>query len=70
MTKFPLFAQVVLQVDLPEYGLQKGVEGIIVECYPMTDGQENGYSVEGLIPQDTVELKESQIELVAVMQIQ
>lgn len=70
MTKFPLFAQVVLQVDLPEYGLQKGALGVIVECYPMTDGQENGYSVEGLIPQDTVELKESQIQLVVVMQIQ
>ena len=69
MTKFPLFAQVVLKVDLPEYGLQKGVEGVIVECYSMSNGQEDGYSVEGLIPQDTVEVKESQIELVAVTQI-
>ena len=32
----------------------------------MQNGRENGYSLEGLIPQDTVEVSESQIEAIAI----
>lgn len=60
----PLFAQVELTEDIPEYNLKKGSVGIIVEYYPMTDNQEDGYSIEGLIYQDTVEVSPSQISLV------
>ncbi|WP_017292491.1 DUF4926 domain-containing protein [Geminocystis herdmanii] len=60
----PLFAQVELTEDIPEYNLKKGSVGIIVEHYPMGDNQEDGYSIEGLIYQDTVEVSESQISLV------
>ncbi len=64
--KFPLFAQVALCEDLPEYGLHQGAVGVIVEYYPMSEGQEDGYSIEGLISKDTVEVSESQIKLIAV----
>jgi hypothetical protein len=38
----------------------------IVEYYPMPEGEENGYSLEGFdIPQITVEVGESQIEAVS-----
>ena len=60
----PLFAEVELTKDIPEYNLKKGSVGIIVEHYQMGDNQEDGYSIEGLIDQDTVEVSESQISLV------
>lgn len=63
--KFQLFTQVVLREDLPQLNLQKGHVGTIVECYPNPEGEEFGYSLEGLIPQDTVEVSESQIEAIA-----
>jgi len=64
--KFPLFAQVALKEDIPEYNLHKGDTATIVEYYPMPEGEENGYSLEGFdIPQITVEVGESQIEAVS-----
>ncbi len=70
--KFQLFTQVALREDIPEYGLKKGTVATIVEHYPMPEAQEDGYSLEGLIPQDTVEVSESQIEPIAtpVFQLQ
>lgn len=62
--KFNLFTQVALREDIPELNLTQGSIGTIVECYPMTEGQA-GYSLEGLIPMDTVEVSESQIEPIA-----
>jgi hypothetical protein len=62
--KFQLFSQVALREDIPELNLSKGSIGTIVECYSL-DKQESGYSLEGLIPQDTVEVSESQIEAIA-----
>ena len=61
--KFPLFSQVILKKDIPELGIEKGSVATIVEHYPMSDTQEDGYSLEGLIDRDTVEVSESQIEL-------
>ena len=61
--KFPLFSQVMLKEDIPELCIKKGAVATIVEHYPMPDTQEDGYSLEGLIDQDTVEVSESQIEL-------
>lgn len=61
--KFKLFSQVCLTEDIPEYGLKKGSIGTIIEYYPMAEGEEDGYSLEGLIFQNTVEVAESQIEL-------
>jgi hypothetical protein len=61
--KFKLFTQVMLIVDIPESNLKQGSIGIVVEHYPM-QGQEDGYSIEGLIPQDTIEVSESQISAV------
>ncbi|NJP10386.1 MAG: DUF4926 domain-containing protein [Leptolyngbyaceae cyanobacterium RU_5_1] len=63
--KFQLFTQVALREDIPEFNLRKGTVGTIVEYYPMPAGQEDGYSLEGLIPQDTVEVSESQITAIA-----
>jgi len=63
--KFQLFSQVALREDIPELNLIKGSIGTIVECYSGLDKQEDGYSLEGLIPQDTVEVSESQIEAIA-----
>ena len=63
--KFQLFRQVALGEDIPEYGLNKGSVATIVEYYPMPEGQEDGYSLEGLVPQDTIEVAESQIETIA-----
>lgn len=65
---FPLFSQVQLSEDIPEFNLKKGSVGVIVEYYPMSQG-EDGYSVEGLIAQDTVEVTESQIKLIKVEQV-
>jgi hypothetical protein len=63
--KFKLFTQVALREDIPELNLTQGSVGTIVECYPMMEGQEAGYSIEGLIPMDTVEVSESQIKPIA-----
>lgn len=63
--KFQLFTPVVLTVDIPELNLKQGSMGTIVEYYPMPEGQEDGYSVEGLIPLDTVEVTASQIAAIA-----
>ena len=64
--KFALFDQVALSQDIPKYNLRRGSVGTVVEFYPMPEGQEDGYSIEGLIPQDPIELSESQIELIPV----
>ncbi|NEN87531.1 MAG: DUF4926 domain-containing protein [Okeania sp. SIO3H1] len=61
--KFPLFSQVQLIQDIPEFNLKKGSIGVIVEYYAISEG-EDGYSVEGLIFQDTVEVAESQIQVI------
>jgi hypothetical protein len=58
---FPLFSQVQLTQDIPQFSLKKGSIGTIVEHYSMPEGKEDGYSIEGLIYQDTVEVTESQI---------
>ena len=63
--KFQLFSQVALREDIPKLSLMKGSVGTIVEYYSGSDQQENGYSLEGLIPQDTVEVSESQLEAIA-----
>lgn len=63
--KFQLFTKVALRKDLPRYDLKKGAVATIVEYYPMPEGQEDGYSLEGLIPENTVEVSESQIEPIA-----
>lgn len=62
--KFNLFTQVRLNQDLPEYNLKRGEIGTIVEYYHHPEG-EDGYSLEGLIPLDTVEVWQSQIELIS-----
>ncbi|PSB27799.1 DUF4926 domain-containing protein [Stenomitos frigidus] len=62
---FRLFSQVALREDIPALKLTKGSIGTIVECYAAVEKQENGYSLEGLIPQETVEVSESQIEAIA-----
>ncbi len=64
--KFQLFTQVALKEDMPALRLKEGSIGTIVESYPVTNGRENGYSVEGLILQDTVEVSESQIEAIVI----
>ncbi len=65
---FPLFSQVQLTEDIIEFNLKKGSVGVIVEHYPMSQG-DDGYSLEGLITQDTVEVAESQIKLMKVEQV-
>lgn len=61
MTQFPLFSQVILAQDLPEYNLKRGDMAIVVEHYAMND-QEDGYSLEGFdIPEVTLEVSQSQI---------
>ena len=66
--KFPLFSEVQLNQNIPQFNLKKGSVGTIVEYYPMPKSLEDGYSIEGLIDQDTVEVAESQIELVSIQQ--
>jgi hypothetical protein len=61
--KYQLFTQVALAQDIPAFGLRKGSIGTIVECYTL-DEQEAGYSLEGLVANDTVEVCESQIEAI------
>jgi hypothetical protein len=63
---FPLFSEVQLTQDIPQFNLKKDSIGVIVEHYPMPEGEEDGYSIEGLITQDTVEVAESQIKLLNV----
>lgn len=67
---FELFTQVVLKEDLPKYNLKKGNVATIVEHYPRPEGEEDGYSLEGFegIVDDTVEVRESQIESLEVKQ--
>jgi hypothetical protein len=55
---------VQLTQDIPQFGLKKGNIGTIVEHYSMPEGKEDGYSIEGLIYQDTVEVTESQIAVI------
>jgi len=54
--KFPLFCQIQLTENLPQFNQKKGSIGTIVEYYPMPENLEDGYSLEGLIYQDTVEV--------------
>lgn len=57
----PLFSQVVLAQDLPEYNLKRGDVATVVEHYPMPEGVEDGYSLEGFdLPQVTLEVAASQ----------
>lgn len=60
---FSLFSQVQLTQDISQFSLKKGSIGTVVEYYSMTEGKEDGYSIEGLIYQDTVEVSESQITI-------
>ncbi|WP_231948089.1 DUF4926 domain-containing protein [Phormidesmis priestleyi] len=46
--KFALFSRVALSQDIPKYNLRRGSVGTVVEFYPMPEGQEDGYSLEGL----------------------
>ena len=62
--KFSHFSQVQLTKDIPQFNLKKGSICTIVEYYPMSNSLEDGYSIEGLIYQNTVEVAESQIELI------
>jgi hypothetical protein len=66
--RFPLFFQIQLTKDIPQFNLKKGSIGTIVEYYLMPNNMEDGYSIEGLIYQDTVEVTESQIELIFTQQ--
>jgi hypothetical protein len=66
--KLSLFSQVQLTQNIPQLNLKKGSIGTIVEYYPMSNSLEDGYSIEGLIYQDTVEVTESQIELIFTYQ--
>jgi hypothetical protein len=60
--QFPLFSQVVLVQDLPKYDLKRGSIATVVEYYPMSDPEEDGYSLEGLnVPDITLEVASSQI---------
>ena len=59
--QYPLFSQVALTEDLPEYHLKQGDIATIVEYYPM-DNEEDGYSLEGFdVPHITIEVAASQI---------
>ncbi len=61
-SQYPLFSQVALTGDLPQYHLKRGDIGTIVEHYSMPEYQEDGYSLEGFdIPQVTIEVTASQI---------
>jgi hypothetical protein len=62
--KFSVFSQVQLTQNIPQFDLKKGSIGTIVEYYSMSNRLEDGYSIEGLIDQDTVEVAESQLELI------
>ncbi|MBD2497500.1 DUF4926 domain-containing protein [Nostoc sp. FACHB-280] len=67
--QYPLFSQVALAQDLPEYNLKRGNVATIVEHYPMPEGEEDGYSLEGFdLPHITIEVSASQIIPVAQLQ--
>jgi hypothetical protein len=67
--KYPLFSQVALVEDLPEYNLKRGDIGTIVEYYSMPEGEEDGYSLEGFdVPNVTIEVAASQISPVNQLQ--
>jgi hypothetical protein len=60
--QYPLFSQVALATDLPEHHLKRGDVATVVEHYPMPEGEEDGYSLEGFdVPNVTVEVAASQI---------
>ena len=60
--QYPLFSQVVLTEDLPQHNLKRGEVGTIVEHYPMAEGEEDDYSLEGFdVPEVTIEVAASQI---------
>lgn len=62
---YPLFSQVVLAENIPDLNLKRGDSATIVEYYPMSSGEEDGYSLEGFgVPQVTIEVSASQIMLV------
>jgi Domain of unknown function (DUF4926) len=59
---YPLFSQVVLAEDIPNLNLKRGGFATIVEYYPMSNGEEDGYSLEGFdVPGITIEVSASQI---------
>lgn len=63
-----LYTWVALTEDLPKYGLKKGNRAMVIEYYPRTEGQEDGYSLEGFgVPIEgvTVEVRASQIKPIA-----
>lgn len=64
--KFPLFSQVRLVQYIPQFNLKKGSIGAIVGYYATPERQEDGYSLEDLIYQDTVEVAESQIAMITI----
>lgn len=58
----PLFSQVALTEDLPQYHLKRGDIAMIVEHYSMPEAQEDGHSLEGFdVPKVTIEVTASQI---------
>lgn len=60
--QYSLFSQVALTEDLPQYHLKRGDIATIVEHYPMSEPQEDGYSLEGFdVPQITLEVTASQL---------
>ncbi len=59
---YPLFLKVVLAENIPSLNLKRGDLATIVEHYPMPDGEEDGYSLEGLdVAEVTIEVSVSQI---------
>ncbi|MEQ8997226.1 MAG: DUF4926 domain-containing protein [Coleofasciculus sp. B1-GNL1-01] len=60
--QYPMFSQVALAQDLPEYNLKRGDIATIVEYYHKAESEEDGYSLEGFdLPQVTIEVAASQI---------
>jgi hypothetical protein len=60
--QYPLFSQVALTGDLPQYHLKRGDIATIVEHYHNPESPEDGYSLEGFdVPQITIEVTASQI---------
>jgi hypothetical protein len=67
--QYPLFSQVILTEDLPKHNLKRGEIATIVEYYPMPEGEEDRYSLEGFdVPQVTIEVAASQILPIAQWQ--
>jgi Domain of unknown function (DUF4926) len=55
-----LFTQVALAQDVPAHNLKRGAVGTIVERYPMSEGEQEGYSIEGFdLPNITLEVPAS-----------